>query len=315
MIEISPTFWILGLGVGITGLTVVLLLWFFYLKPLVEQPLPNEHDEGIWRMPLPQLGLINEGRVTTARRTIQGWWATLIDNADSNKRPDLIALRDAQLKLHLFAQKVGRDKYIYAFDKNPLDPEQHIRQDKTVRFGSDLAVRFIYNVKDCMNLGKSEDGFEFIVVKLSTESSFFTSEEQNKFSQILEGLKFLRLAAINTEASKHYKDLADDRGTLLEENYGVTRDVSSERDKAKRALSQKSLTEPETPTLKGGYLRAVAKGFFSGWQLFVTVSAYIITLNVAKYQQVEYPDPSTLAIIVAIFAFIVFPFIKGWLKR
>jgi hypothetical protein len=303
---------IIGLIIPIA--IAILVLWFVVLKQKFLTPLPNEHDEGIWQIPLPQLGRMNEGRVTTARRTIQEHYAKLIDNASVADRENLIQKRDSTLKFHIFAQLVGRDKIIYLFDKNPLDPENHMRHDKSVKLGADIPVRFITNVKDCMSIGKGNDGFEYIGVKLGSEQSYFTPDEREQLGVELEALKVLKLAATNVEAIKHYKDLADDRETLISETLSNVREIASQRDTAKRALSQKSLLEPETPQVKAGFLRAVAKSW--GWyQVAVAALAYILTPNIMKALEISYPEPTTVALGVAIGAFFLAPFVRGLVKR
>lgn len=314
MFEIPTVYlpFIIGLTVPIA--IAILVLWFLVLKPKFQTPLPNEHDEGIWQIPLPQLGHMNEGRVTTARRTIQEHYAKLIDNIGPADRESLIQKRDSTLKFHIFAQLVGRDKIIYLFDKNPLDPENHMRHDKSVKLGADIPVRFITNVKDCVSIGKGDDGFEYIGVKLGSEQSYFTSDERKKLGVELEALRVLKLAAINMEAIKHYKDLADDRETLIGETLSNVREIASERDTAKRGLSQKNLGEPEVPLVKGGFLRAVAKSW--GWhQIAVAALAYILTPFIMKGLGLSYPETSTVAIGVAVLAFFVTPFVKGLIKK
>ena len=191
---------------AIIAIAAIVLIYLFLLKPRIEDPLPNEHDEGLWRIPLPQLGLMNEGKVCTARRYIQSQFSKLIDSAPMPEVQAYVSLRESIMKSHLFAQKVGRDNFIYLFDQNPLDPQFHMRDDRVSRLGTTVPERFLIHIQDCMSKGKGEDGFNYVMVKLRSEEAKFTEEEREHFSLHLDALRNLKLAATGKEERKHLED-------------------------------------------------------------------------------------------------------------
>lgn len=293
---------------------VVWIVYVFFVRPRVEYPLPNEQDEGFWRIPLPQLGRMNEGRVTTARRYSQNLWSKVIENNFQQNTQKLVEARDALLRRPTFAQKVGRDKVIYLFDQNPLDPQFHMREDKPTRFGTDIIVRFVYGVKDCKSLG-TRDGFEFIGVKLSKETSAFQEEERALWGTFLEVQSYLRLAAVNLEALQQVKKENSSLRALYDETLGILAKERSELNIARRALGQKDLWTGEAPMPKTPFLQTVTKGFFTWIQLAITLLTYVVAYNAAKYYQVMYPDPATFSVILAVAAFFGYPIAKGLLQK
>jgi hypothetical protein len=296
-------------------LAVLVLLWIFVMRPRIQLPLLDEEDEGIWRIPLPQLGKMNEGRVTTARRTFQAHFGKLIDTADPGEREKFVKLRDLCMQFNWFAQRIGRSKVMYAFDKDPLQPSQHMRDDIAGRFGGDTPVRFVYNVKDCLNLGQGEDGFEYVGVKLGIETTHFTDDERSKYTLALDTMKVVQVAAANKESVKHFKQLADSREQLVQEQYEQNRKVASERDNAYSALSQKPLTAPDVELGRGGLVKAIAKNFFSWQQIALATFAYILIPNIMKYFSVSFPEPSTVSLLFAIIIFFLWPVVKGLFRK
>jgi len=272
---------------------VSFVIYHFVIQPKVQLPLSNEQDEGEWRIPLPQLGVINEGRVTTARRYVQSLWSQLIDNTEATKRAPLIKKRDTMLKYHLFAQKIGRGKILYLFDENPLDPQFHMREDRPVRFGSDIPIRFVYGIKDCISGGQS-DGFEYIAVKLNPEESKITETERECFGIELEAVKALKLAASNQEAIKAVKDENENLQMHLHETQEALASERSEKERARRALGQKSLTVHEPMVQTKPYWRTVSKSFFSWPQVALALIVYLIVPNILSRTEITYPDPGTL---------------------
>lgn len=309
-----PASYIPFLGLGVALAAVMFVLWFLVLKQRFESPLPNEQDEGIWRIPLPQLGRITDGRVSTARNTIASWYARLIQNAPKDEQELYIKARDSALENYWFAQKTGDGKYLFGFVGNPLDPSFHIRSDKPQRFGQDTPVRFVHSVQDCFSRGKKA-GFEVVGVKLTKNTVSFTPEQRKRMELDLDGVKNVEIAGVNLERIKHYKELAESRDELNKKTLEEMRKISTERDNAYTALSQKNLGTPETPELRGGLWKAISQKFFTWKQLAATGLAFFIVPNMLIYAGVKIPDPNTMGFAAAVVTFILFPFIEGWLKH
>jgi len=306
-----PVSWIPYLFALPVVIIVLIILYYFLVQPKMLLPLPNEQDEGEWRIPLPQLGYgVNDGRVTTARRYVEAYWAKLIENAPAKKQEALAKRRDQILKYHLFAQRVGRTKFLYMFDKNPLEARFHIREDKPVRFGADVPMRFIYTVQDCMTIGKDEDGFEHVGIKLSGETMKFTSDERKKFHADLEMNRFVKLAAMNVEAVKKEKDDKERYETLFNETLEDLAKKSGRVGNLSRALGNKDLMSTEPPPVKSGFTMPVVKQFFSWPQVAVALFTFLVVPNIMAQAQITYPDPQTVAVGLAFIAFAVTPFIR-----
>lgn len=306
-----PISWIPYLFALPVVIIVFIILYYFVVQPKVLLPLSNEQDEGEWRIPLPQLGYgVNDGRVTTARRYVEAYWAKLIENAPPKKQEALIKRRDQILKYHLFAQRVGRDKFLYMFDKNPLEARFHIREDKPVKFGADVPMRFIYGVQDCMTIGKDEDGFEHVGIKLSAETIKFTSDERRKFHADLEMNRFVKLAALNVEAVSKEKQDKERYETLFHEALDDVAKKSGMVATRDRALANKDLLDLEPPVVKGRMSLPSAKQFFSWPQVAVALFTFLVTPNIMAQAQITYPDPQTVAVGLACITFMVTPFIR-----
>ena len=311
-----PISWIPYLFALPVLIIIFIILYYFVVQPKVLLPLPKEQDEGEWRIPLPQLGYgVNDGRVTTARRYVEAYWAKLIENAPPKKQETLAKRRDQILKYHLFAQRVGRDKFLYMFDENPLETRFHIREDKPVKFGADVPMRFIYTVQDCMTIGKDDDGFEHVGIKLNTETMKFTPDERRKFHADLELNKFVKLAALNVEAIKREKNDKERYETLFNETLADLAKKSGRVGTLGRALANKDLMGTETPAIKAGFPLPSAKEFFSWAQIAVALFTFLVVPNIMIQAQITYPDPQTVAVGLACIAFVVTPFVRRFVSK
>ncbi len=266
-----PFDWTYIILVPVLALTVV-IVYLFFLKPRVEYPLPNEEDCGIWKVLLTQLGMIPEGRVTTARRHYQKLWAKVIDNSEGDKA-DLVTTREAMLKYHLFAQKTSHEKIMYFFDQNPRDAQFHTREDKPGRFGSDQQMLFVHGVKDCVSIGKS-DGWEYIGVKLSKEGSSLLEAERKNFDTFLTIGRHLRLAAENIGVLHFLKDKVKVLDDLLMGEREKHAETRSKLDRALSALEQKPLSTTGEAKLPGGFGEKL-KGWFTWPQLAGALAGYL----------------------------------------
>jgi hypothetical protein len=305
---------VVALPIAIISAMALFLVYFFMLKPRLEVPLPNEHDEGLWRIPLAQLGLMNEGKVCTGRRYVQTQFAKLIDNSPSSEVQGYIKLREEILKSHIFAQRVGRDKYLYLFDQNPLDPQFHMRDDKSTRLGTTVPIRYLLHIKDCMSGGRGEDGFNYVKVKLKSESAMFSDDEREAFTLHLDTLKNLKLAATGKEEKKHLDDRIGILETHLSKAYGKLNEGTSNQAESELIAATTSLTHPEVqPPSRFHWPKATE--FFTGWQVAIAIIAYLVTPNAMAAAGIAYPDRQTVAVGMAFFLFLAFPFVRKLIHR
>ena len=252
---------------------VAFLVYKFRLAPTIEYPLPNEEDLGIGKISLPQLGKLNEGRITTARRYVQSLWAKLITSAEKDAQENLIKLRDLMLSGFLIAQRAGRDKIIYVFDANPVDPQYHVREDHG---RGNTPIRWIGPVQDSLSLG-SFDGFEFIHGKLKTEQFHFTEDERTKWTGILSALSFIRLAAENKGKLKSVEDRNKSLESLIEDERGKHATTRSKLDRALSALEQKTLSTTGEAKVPGGFGLKVKEWFT--WPQLISAGAFYFVVS------------------------------------
>jgi len=257
---------------------------------------------------------MNEGKVCTARRYVQSQFAKLIDNSPVSEVQGYIKLREEILKSHIFAQRVGRDKYIYLFDLNPLDPQFHMRDDKPSRVGTTIPIRFLLHIQDCMSGGKGQDGFNYVKVKLKAEAAKFSDDEREAFALHLETLKNLKLAATGKEEKKHLED----RIGILETHFSKALEklniATSNQAESEIIASTTSLTHPEVaPASRFHWPKATE--FFTGWQVAIAIIAYLVTPNAMAAAGIAYPDRQTVAVGMAFFLFLAFPFVRKLIHR
>lgn len=309
-----------ALPIAIVSALALGLIYLFMLKPRIEEPLPNEHDEGLWRIPLLQYGM-KEGKVCTARRYIQRNYADLIEASPPNDKPSLMALRDKTLNKHIFAQRVGRDKNIYAFNLNPNDEQFHIRDDATSRFGTSVAIKHIIHIQDAKSAGKGSDGFNYFGVTLRPEGLVLTEEEREIIEKentntdiFLEGMKNVSLAATGKEEKKHLETRIGILETHLSKAYDKLNEGTSNQAESDLIASTTSLTHPEVQK-PSGFHWPKATEFFTGWQVAIAIIAYLVTPNAMAAAGIVYPDPQTVAVGVAFFLFLAFPFVRKLIHR
>jgi hypothetical protein len=286
---------------------IVFLIWKFWLAEVVQYPLPNEEDLGIGMISLPQIGKLNEGRITTARRYWQEKYGQLISTADQVDHKKIIALRDKVLSYHWIAQRVGRDKKMYIFDADPLDPKYHVRVDK----GSKTPVRWIGPVQDC-ETKEGPDGFQYIFAKLNTETKPFTEQERQDGLVVMEGAAYTPLAA---ESRGKIKFL-EDRNKTVESQLNVEREknaeLSGKLDTALGALDQHSLARPESNKMPGRVMPKVKEWFGTPWQLVTAGIAYFVSPFIMTLVSNSIPPTSTAYVTLAItvLGFFFIPLIK-----
>lgn len=292
----------------------LIILYKLIIKPKIEPPLPDELYEGKWTIPVPGIGIL-EGPVTTARKTVEKLWNKIIESANPNEQEKLVEQKKLMLNHHhFFAIKNNGEKYILLFNDNPLNDKYSIRRDIPGRFGATEITRFIHGVQDCIDLGE-EEGFHWLTIKLK-ETNPITQQERKLFMFNGTNAKYLMRAAKNLEQIKFLQDEVE---FLREELSATQKELAkerSEKERAKRALAQKSLTEEEAPEIKAGW-KQIAKRFFSIPQIATCVIVYFLTPEILRRIGVIL-DQTGLSIVVGvatIATFFLYPPISNWIKR
>lgn len=300
------------LAVAIFVAIAIVILYKFVLEPKVQYALRNEEDEGDWTIPLAQLGIMNVGRVVTARRTLQSRWAKAIEATDDEaKKKALIAERDSEMEYHWFAQKSERGKVLYCFDKDPLEPQFHMRQDRGGRFGGETPGRFIQGIRDCVQCGEY-DGFTVIGVKLSVEQSVLTEKERNNYELRLEGVSFLRLASENLGKIKWLNDRLKTLDILLDHERAEHAQARSKLDRAVSALEQKTLSTTGEARVPGTVVQKL-KEWFTWPQLITAAAFYFIVsplLMSVFFSSATPPTTTYITAFITVIGFFIIPIFK-----
>jgi hypothetical protein len=298
---------------GAAALIFVLVLYVYYFKPKIELPLPNERYEGVITIYLPRLGLM-VGPMTTARQTLSRWWNDLITNEeDKDQRQNYEDVRKGMMQRHPFAHKTDAGRKLYLFDENPLSQE-FMSVDASGKHQS----RLIHHVQDAWSVGEY-NGFECVWVKLDASSQPFTANEMLLADQEARCLSFLEEAAKNTRKISALQKLVG----YLEKQLGLEQEAKakmrSERDRAKSALGQKSLSEGEVQ-LKGAF-RQQLKEWFSLPQIATEVAGFLAAPHIIGYISsytgviYEYPVSALLVAAITGVGFFIIPIGKKLLGR
>jgi len=253
---------------GAVLLAIVLVIVYFYrIKPVMQFPLSKEEDLGFGRIHLSQLGRFNEGRITTARNHFIENFSMALTKSPSDKQDAVLQFRNRIFdKDWLLAQRCGRDKIIYLFDANPLDPKYCHREDR----GTETPIRQIGPVRDCGSVG-SFRGFEYIFVKLDKDAVQFTAEERGLYQTLCEGLKYIRDAASNLERTKFVQDRNETLEDQLIQEQRRNAKVSGELDTARSALAQQLLSEPGAVKIGVGF-GPKAKALFGDFKQYIAAA-------------------------------------------
>jgi hypothetical protein len=74
------------------------------------------------------------------------------------------------------------------------------------------------------------------------------------------------------------------------------------------------LTKPEVPT-PSRFHWPKATEFFTGWQVAIAIIAYLVTPNLMAAAGIAYPDRQTVAVGMAFFLFLAFPFVRKLIHK
>jgi hypothetical protein len=291
---------------AICGIAVY-LVYKFRLEEVVQYPLANEEDCGVWKVPLPRMGRpVQIGRVTTARNHYAALYARDIVSCKDDEQTKKLAIRDEIMKRFLFAQRSGREKLIYICDANPLDPALHVREDTR----GNVPVRWI-PVQDCLSVGVGVDGFEYISLKLTTNAVAFTSQQRELETVLAEALKYEKLSANNTEQIKS----KDEQISMLKEqnqNYLATINMTM-AEKAQSDLIAGTgdlITGESKPPIPIRRMPGI-KEFFTWAQVAMSALVFVAIPYLMRAANIGPPaEPTTAAAVGAFLAWIVTPFLR-----
>jgi hypothetical protein len=300
---------------GAFAIALFVLYYELKIKQTVRSPLPNEEDLGVGKFHLPQMGIFNEGRITTARPTVAKWFGSQITNAPSEKQAGLIALRKEIMDNFFFlAQRVGTHKIMYMSDVNPMDPRYCLREDK----GDATPIRQIGPVQACFSLG-TNFGFEWIGLKLTAARVDYTPDELEHHKTLVEAMMYSRDAASNLQKMKFLEDRVKTlEGRDVELNQKLSK-ITSEKDEIETGASAHSLLDRE-PLKTGHTFGPFAKNWFGDWkQIAALVAGYFvispIIISIAKVPPTATNWVTALIVVLCYFAIPLFRKIFGrWLK-
>lgn len=291
------------------AIILVVIVWFFRFRPVMQYPLPKEEDLGYAKIWLGSLGRFNEGTLTTARNYFAENFGKAITNSAPDKQTALVKFRDKTLdERWLLAHRCGRSKIVYLFDANPLEPKYCHREDR----GTGRPVRQIGPVQDCGSVG-SFGGFEFIFVKLDKTTVQFSSEERTLNQTLCYGLQHIQDAGANLEEIKFLKDRVV---TVEDHNHQQAQkiaELSAKCEELEDIASQKRLTQNETIMVSRG-LGPKARAWFGDFKQYVAAGlGYLIIAPfvISHYDPQAAPPTTTyLTLAITVACFFVLPVFK-----
>lgn len=296
-VEIFP--WVAAfLGVVVVSLIVYVFWW----RPRVREPLPNEMPLGSLTIYLPRGIGLKQGYACTAGHTLERYYHDVIEHeTDSDQKTSLQKGWDLFKNLYALAHRVEGELFLYLFDKNPLD-EKYMDVDPYTQNG-----RIITGVQDAVSGGKVQ-GATVIAVKLSTETQTFSDDQKKQIDGLIRVAEYLRDAAVNTfkisDLKRNLDHVTKDRDKIRNE----LAETNAVKDRAVSALGKKPLTQPEGAKVPGEFA-AKLKEWFSGWQVAIAIVAYLVAPYIARAANLPL-DPNMNAyfnIAVAAFGFLMIP--------
>lgn len=264
-------------------------------------PLENETDMGTWLIPLPKG--IEEGKLTTARATLEKSFEMAISNCDKlEKAEKLQKLRDEFLKYNLFAFK-GDKKYLIYCDEDITNEKFNIPYgDK----------RFL-KVMDSIYKGE-HNGFHAVFLKMpNPDEAHMKPETRKDHSLFGDVLKYIKSAALNTEKIVETKKMADFYKEEAENARKETSELRSKVERMGRALAMKPLSTGEEAKVKGTLRSQLAEFFYSGWRIVFAGGGGLIVYVLWKRINMTI-DPMYATLLVAIIIFFVYPYIAERFK-
>lgn len=286
---------------------VIVIIYQFRLKERMHYPLANEQDLGIGRVALSRVGKYYEGPMTTSENFFNHRLGQIIAGANEDKRKQTIAFRDKFMSFYTFALKDSREKILVSCDANYLDKKYCTRQDK----GAEIAIRSIGPFQDCGLIGEL-DGFTWYWGKLDKTTVSASDLERKNFEEVLEGAKYIRLAAHNSEANRILKEDLKNTRDLLDQERKHSAEIFAKYDRALGALKQHSLAEPEQNKMPGTFFPKVKEWFATPWQIVSAGVAYLVSpLIIGRMGSNIAPTSTAYAtLVITIAGFFIIPFAR-----
>ena len=224
--------WLAGIA---AALIIALIVYFFYVKPRAQMPLPHERNLNYWTIWLKEHG-VHTGYVTTAARTLQSLLSEVVRNeTEPSDKDKLEAFKEALDKFSPVAQKFEGETSILLFNRNPED-------QKFLAIDPDRSDGYILNGVESVIGGVEWKGMRFFGVKLGSEVHDFSDEDKKVVDTIVEGAKYLRDAARNTDKIHLLKEELQGERETKEKAQKQTAELRSKLDAALYALDQKPLS-------------------------------------------------------------------------
>jgi hypothetical protein len=292
------------------AIVLIILIYKFYYKPRMEMPLPHERRLNYWTIWLKEHG-VHTGYVTTAAQTLQSLLSeTLRNETEPNEKKKLEAFKEALEKVSPVAQKFEGKTCILLFNRNPED-------QKFLAIDPDRSDGYILNGVEDVVGGVEWKGMDFFGVKLGAEVHGFSEEDKQLVDMIVEGCKYLRDTARNTDKIHLLKEELQGEREAKEKAQKQGAEMRSKLDAALYALEQKLLSVEKSELPLG--LKQVVKRWFGDpiqWILagvgFFFVGPYLLQGLAWNWQP---PMTTYFAAFVAFLLFFAPPVLKRLFGR
>lgn len=280
--------------VVVIGGGIVVLTWYL-TKEKREMPLPNETDLGPWLLPLPGLGYV-EGRLTTARKTVEKQFETAISNAESDTEATVLQeARKVMLKYHPYAFK-GSGKWLITSNRNLTDEKLYMP----------MGDRRLLKTPDAIIDRGKHSGFHAIHLEMpDPDKRGVKPEDRKKLSKLGDAMKYIKNAALNKEKVAEAFKERDFYKEEAELSHGTIAELRSKSERMARALSQKTLTGGEEPKVKGALRTRIEE---SGWRVIFSASAAGLAYAIANNIRLNI-DPIIPLAIAGLAVFFAYPYV------
>jgi len=286
-------------AVAVIIILVAVALWYS-VKQRVEMPLPNETDLGSYMIALPTG--VDEGRLTTARRSVESWFETAIANATEKLKSEIIGARDEVLKYHLYGWK-GDQKCILYSDADLTDEKQS--------FPLDRDTRLLKTPQEFIDKGE-QGGFRYWFLKMYNPETRMTPPERKVHAVTGDVVKHIRMAALNTEKETQLRDEIDFYQSSLKAAQKKLREATSKQVISDTAAAATTFTG-EKPKPKAPWHFRMEEWFYSGWRIVWSAGAGALLYFVAQHFKLPV-DPFIPLGVAALAVFLVYPYVSKWLK-
>lgn len=297
--QLSPLELAFIAAVAVIIVLVAVALWYS-VKQRVEMPLPNETDLGSYMIALPTG--VDEGRLTTARRSLESWFETAIANAKDKMKEKIIEVRNEILKYNLYGWK-GDQKCILYSDADLTDEKQS--------FPLDRDTRLLKTPQEFINKGENS-GFQFWFLRMYNPETRMTVEDREIHTVNGEAVKYIRRAALNTERESELLDEVDFFKSSLKATQKKLREATSKQVISDTAAAATTFSG-EKPKAKAPWRFRMEEWFYSGWRIVWSAGAGTVFYFIGRHFKLPV-DPFILFGVAAVAVFLVYPYVSKWLK-